>query len=63
MTDGREGTPRPPGKSESPPELCAHCGDAIDTSEWHPVVARSEPDGFRIYPFCDEACRDEWGEP
>lgn len=42
------------------PELCAACGDAIDTSEWHPVVARNEGEEFRLYPFCDDECRNEW---
>jgi len=60
VTNGREDALRSSPESEQSPELCAHCGDAIDTSEWHPVVARSEPDEFRIYPFCDERCRDEW---
>jgi len=60
VTDGRENAPRPSAESESAPDLCSHCGDAIDTSEWHPVVARSEPEEFRIYPFCDEECRDAW---
>ena len=42
-------------------ELCATCGDAIDTSEWHPVATVTDADGdVRIYPFCDEACRDAW---
>lgn len=59
MTDGLDGAPR---DGAAGPELCSHCGDAIDTVEWHPVVARPEDDGFRVYPFCEESCRDDWNE-
>ncbi|MBX0323778.1 hypothetical protein EGH21_12135 [Halomicroarcula sp. F13] len=38
---------------------CANCGEVIDTTEWYPVV--SVPgEGYRIYAFCDEGCRDQW---
>ena len=43
-------------------ELCAYCAESIDTSEWHPVVARTENGEFELYPFCDEDCRDDWEE-
>lgn len=62
MTDDRDGAAEPPAESASARDLCARCGDAIDTSEWHPVLARSEPDEFRVYPFCDETCRDDWDD-
>jgi len=62
VTDRRDGAAEPPAESAGATERCAHCGDAIDTSEWHPVAARSESDEFRIYPFCDETCRDDWDE-
>ena len=49
------------GDDSGSTELCAQCGASIDTSEWHPVVADDSEDGeFRLYPFCDEICRDEW---
>lgn len=43
------------------PKTCANCGTRIDTTEWHPVVTRTDADGnFRVYAFCDTGCRDEW---
>lgn len=43
------------------PKTCANCGKQIDTSEWHPLVTRTDDDGtFRVYAFCSEKCRDEW---
>ena len=59
MTDGSDRSAAPadgPGGND----LCAHCGESIDTSEWHPVVARTENGEFELYPFCDEDCRDDW---
>ncbi|MBX0295145.1 DUF7576 family protein [Haloarcula nitratireducens] len=44
---------------EGQPRRCTSCGAAIDTREWYPVVA-VPGDGYRIYAFCDEACRGRW---
>lgn len=51
---------RPNGGDDE--RACAHCGELIDTSEWHPVVGRNDGDEFRIYAFCDDTCRDAWLE-
>lgn len=51
--------PDDPARGTDRARTCANCGDAIDTTEWYPVV--SVPgERYRIYPFCDEACRDQW---
>lgn len=43
------------------PKVCANCGQQIDTSDWHPLVTRTEADGtFRVFAFCDATCRDTW---
>jgi len=45
------------------PKTCTNCGARINTTEWHPVTAETDADGnFRVYAFCDEGCRDEWGD-
>lgn len=45
------------------PKTCAHCGTQIDTTEWHPLVTRTDDDGtFRVRAFCDDGCRDEWAD-
>lgn len=45
------------------PKTCANCGAEIDTTEWHPLVTRTDGDGtFHVYAFCDESCRNEWTE-
>lgn len=49
-------------ESQSTVELCAACGDAIDTSEWHPVATDTVDGEVRIYPFCDDDCRDAWND-
>ena len=42
-------------------EVCAYCGDEIDSSEWHPVRATHDEGGeFRIYALCSEECLEEW---
>ncbi|GGN93181.1 MULTISPECIES: DUF7576 family protein [Haloarcula] len=41
------------------PRICTSCGAGIDTTEWYPVVADPE-EGYRIYAFCDETCRERW---
>jgi hypothetical protein len=50
------------GEASVARELYAPCGDVIDTTEWHPVVALADGDEFNVYPFCEEACRDDWRE-
>ena len=62
MSDRSDGAAEREGNWSAAPELCAACGDAIDTSEWHPVVARNDGGAFRVYPFCDETCRANWHE-
>lgn len=43
------------------PKMCVNCGKQIETTEWHPLVTRTDDDGnFHVYAFCDEACREEW---
>lgn len=44
------------------PKTCAACGREIDVSGWHPVVTRQTDDGFRVYAFCDDDCRDDWDD-
>lgn len=45
------------------PKTCANCGEQIDTTEWHPLVTRTDTDGnFQVFAFCNEDCRDEWTE-
>lgn len=45
------------------PKSCANCGTQIDTTEWHPLVTRTDDDGsFRVFAFCDGDCRDEWAD-
>lgn len=39
--------------------VCASCEAAIDVSEWHPVVARSN-DAPTVFLFCGASCRREW---
>ncbi|QLG26657.1 hypothetical protein HUG10_03470 [Halorarum halophilum] len=39
--------------------VCASCAAAIDASEWHPVVARSD-DVPTVFLFCGASCRREW---
>lgn len=40
---------------------CAHCRDPIETSEWYPIVTRTDDHGeLRMIAFCSEACRDAW---
>lgn len=44
------------------PKICENCGVEIDTMEWHPLVTQTDADGnFRVYAFCSEDCREEWG--
>ncbi|WP_135303999.1 DUF7576 family protein [Haloarcula amylovorans] len=45
----------PPGS----PRICTSCSATIDRTEWFPVVAVPE-EGYRIYAFCDETCRERW---
>lgn len=38
---------------------CAHCGERIDATRWHPIVTRVTGDGnVRLVPYCDDTCRD-----
>ena len=40
---------------------CHHCGAAIDTSEWYPVVNCTDERGeVELYPFCGKPCRATW---
>lgn len=42
-------------------DRCAHCGQSVDTSNWHPVAKRRDDDGsLRFFSFCSEACQDAW---
>jgi hypothetical protein len=35
---------------------CANCGERLD-ERWYPTTARKVEDGFRLFAFCDAACR------
>lgn len=40
---------------------CHHCGTAIDTAEWYPVVTSTDETGaLELYSFCDTQCRAAW---
>lgn len=60
-SEGGASTPPPNEHNDVPDERCAACGGAIDTNDWYPVTKQRDDDGtLHIYPFCSEACRDEW---
>jgi len=42
------------------PPTCEYCGTAIDTDEWHPVVADERGDDFELLMFCSDSCQHDW---
>lgn len=41
-------------------KVCATCGSAIDTSEWHPTRTTIDDGDVEVFLFCSEPCRDAW---
>jgi hypothetical protein len=42
-------------------QACAHCGAALRSDVWYPVVLPENDDGdTELYTFCDDDCRDAW---
>jgi len=42
---------------------CAACGEVVNLTEWHPVMAsRTSDDETEIRSFCSESCHDRWVE-
>jgi hypothetical protein len=49
------------GGVDTEQDRCDHCGDPIDTDDWHPVATRRDDDGrIQIRDFCCDDCRDAW---
>ncbi|WP_227354111.1 DUF7576 family protein [Haladaptatus salinisoli] len=57
-------TRRSPGSDDASDErTCASCGERIELTAWHPVLA--EPDAseaLHLYPFCSADCRTAWNQ-
>lgn len=59
--DAESNDRRPEADSTTTRTLCATCGVAIDTTDWHPVSTERTSDGtLHVRPFCDEDCRTAW---
>lgn len=42
-------------------ETCETCGEAVNTSEWHPIAADVGDDGeVRLFAFCSRVCQAAW---
>jgi|GEM_PF-2498433 len=52
--------PEPATTDGKPQDRCSVCGEAIDTTEWHPIRGRTEDGNFRIYQFCSDDCFEQW---
>lgn len=42
-------------------DVCAACGEPIETSEWHPIeIDVNADEKGQLYAFCSPACRTAW---
>ncbi|MFB6179540.1 MAG: hypothetical protein ABEI77_07455 [Halorientalis sp.] len=61
MTHSPQTGVEPPRHITRPMARCHHCGTAIDTAEWYPVVTSTDETGaLELYSFCDTQCRAAW---
>jgi hypothetical protein len=61
-THRREQLPMVPSSnpSDAAEDICANCGAALSTDEWHPVATGEA--GTPVVAFCDQTCREAWLE-
>ena len=50
-------------KTDNSLDACTRCGDAIETSEWHPATAVNHGYTSEIHTFCSCDCRSHWADP
>ncbi|WP_227374018.1 DUF7576 family protein [Haladaptatus halobius] len=51
------------GDASSDERICATCGEVIELTAWHPVLAEPDAGGvLHLYPFCSADCRTAWNQ-